>query len=92
MQKHINSGGWKSSNCSRMACIIFCRLFSTRISPQSIFKQVLGPWIIIPEFPENFPNFCQSFKGVVDQGVLFMSRLVFIHCLITLVYPSILLY
>ena len=70
----------------------FCRLFSTRISPQSIFKQVLGLWIIIPEFPENFPNFSQSFKGVVDRGVLFPSRLVFIHCLITLVYPSILLY
>ena len=92
MQKHIHSGGWKSSNCPIMACIIFCRLFSTRISPQSIFKQVLGLWIVIPEFPENFPNFSQSFKGVVDRGVLFPSRLVFIHCLITLVYPSILLY
>ena len=92
MQKHIHSGGLKSSNFSRMVCIIFCRLFSTRISPQSIFKQVLGLWIIIPEFPENFPNFSQSFKGVVGRGVLFPSRLVFIHCLITLVYPSILLY
>ena len=92
MQKHIRNGGRKSSNCSRMACIISCRLFSTRISPQSIFKQVLGLWFIIPEFPENFPNFSQSFKGVVDRGVLFPSRLVFIHCLNTLVYPSILLY
>ena len=92
MQKHIRNGGRKISNCSRMACIISCRLFSTRILPQSIFKQGLGLWIIIPEFPENFPNFSQSFKGVVDRGVLFPSRLVFIHCLITLVYPSILLY
>ena len=47
MQKHIRNGGQKSSNCSRMACI-------TRISPQSIFKQVLGPWIIIPEFQKIF--------------------------------------
>ena len=57
MQWHIHSGGWKSSNCSIMACIIFCRLFSTKISPQSIFKPVLGLWIIIHAFPENFPNF-----------------------------------
>ena len=92
MQKHIHSGGWKSSNCSIMACINFCRLFSTRISPQSIFKQVLGLWIIISEFLENFPNSSQSFKGTVDRGVLFPSRRVFIHCLITLVYPSTLLY
>ena len=55
------------------------------ISPQSIFKQVLGPWIIILEVPENFPNFSQSFIGVVDRGVLFLSRLEFIHCLFTLV-------
>ena len=54
MQKHIRNGGQKSSNCSRMACIISCRLFSTRILPQSIFKQVLGPWIIIPEFQKIF--------------------------------------
>ena len=71
-----------------MACVIFCRLFSTRISPQSIFKQVLGLWIIISEFPENFPNFNQSFEGVVDRGVLFSSRLVLIHCIIILVYPK----
>ena len=69
----------------------FCRLFSTRISPQSIFKQVLGLWIIIPEFPEKFPNFNQSFKGVVDRGVLFPSRLAFIHCLFPLVQSGILL-
>ena len=81
----------KSSNCSRMACIIFCRLFSTRISPQSIFKQVLGLWIIIPEFLKNFPNFSQSFKGFVDRGVLFPSRLAFIHCLFSLVQSGILL-
>ena len=68
-----------------MASIMSCRLFSPRISPQSIFKQVLGPWIIIPEVPENFPNFSQSFKGVVDRGVLFPSRLAFIHCIFTLV-------
>ena len=68
-----------------MASIMSCRLFSPMISPQSIFKQVLGPWIIIPEVPENFPNFSQSFKGVVDRGVLFPSRLAFIHCLFTLV-------
>ena len=92
MQQHIHSGGWKGSNYSIMACIIFCWLFSTRISPQSIFKPVLGMWITTSEFPENFPNFSQSFKGVVDRGVLFPSRLMFIHCLITLVYPSILLY
>ena len=92
MQKHIHNGGLNSSNCSRMASIMSCRLFSPRISPQSIFKQVLGPWIIIPEVPENFPNFSQSFKGVVDRGVLFPSRLAFIHCLFTLVQPSILLH
>ena len=91
MLKHIRNGGRKSSNCSRMACIISCRLFSTRISPQSIFKQVLGLWITIPEFPENFPNFNQSFKGVVDRGVLFPSRLAFIHCLFPLVQSGILL-
>ena len=68
-----------------MASIMSCRLFSPRISPQSIFKQVLGPWFIIPEGPENFPNFSQSFIGVVDRGVLFRSRLEFIHCLFTLV-------
>ena len=68
-----------------MTSIMSCRLFSPRISPQSMFKQVLGPWIIIPEVPENFPNFSQSFKGVVDRGVLFPSRLAFIHCLFTLV-------
>ena len=55
-----------------------------RISPQSILKQVLGPWIIISEIPKFFPNFSQSFKGVVDRGVLFPSRLVFINCLFTL--------
>ena len=92
MQKHIRNGGQKSSNCSRMACIISCRLFSPRISPQSIFKQVLGPWIIIPEFPENFPNFSQGFKGVVDRGVLFPSRLAFIHYLFSLVQSGILLH
>ena len=92
MQKHIRNGGQKSSNCSRMACIISYRLFSPRISPQSIFKQVLGPWIIISEFPENFSNFSQSVKGVVDRGVLFPSRLAFIHCLFTLVQSSILLH
>ena len=92
MQKHIRNGGQKSSNCSRMACNISCRLFSPRISPQSIFKQVLGPWIIISEFPENFSNFSQSFKGVVDRGVLFPSRLALIHCLFTLVQSSILLH
>ena len=75
-----------------MASIMSCRLFSPRISPQSIFKQVLGPWIIIPEFPENFPNFSQSFKGVVDRGVLFPSRLAFIHCLFSLVQSGILLH
>ena len=75
-----------------MASIMSCRLFSPRISSQSIFKQVLGPWIIIPEFPENFPNFSQNFKGVVDRGVLFPSRLAFIHCLFTLVQSSILLH
>ena len=68
-----------------MASIMSCRLFSPRISPQSILKQVLGPWIIIPKVPEIFPNFGQSFKGVVDRGVLFPSRLAFIHCLFTLV-------
>ena len=68
-----------------MASIMSCRLFSPRISPQSIFKQVLGPWIIIPEGLKNFPNFSQSFIGVVDRGVLFLSRLEFIHCLFTLV-------
>ena len=51
MQKHIRNGGQKSSNCSRMACIISCWLFSTRFSPQSIFKQVLGHWIRVPELP-----------------------------------------
>ena len=71
-----------------MACIIFCRLFLTRISPQSIFKQVLGLWIIISEFQENFPNFNQSFEGVVDQGVSFSSRIVLIHCIVTLLYPK----
>ena len=91
MQKHIRNDGRKSSNCSRMACIIFCRLFSTRILPQSIFKQVLGLWIIIPEFLENFPNFSQSFKGVVDRGVLFPSRFAFIHYLFSLVRSGILL-
>ena len=91
MPKHICNGGRKSSNFSRMACIISCWLFLTRISPQSIFKQVLGLWIIIPEFPENFPNFNQSFKGVVDRGVLFPSRLAFIHCLFLLVQSGILL-
>ena len=68
-----------------MASIMSCRLFSPRISPQSIFKQVLRPWIIIPEGPENFPNFSQRFIGVVDRDVLFLSRLEFIHCLFTLV-------
>ena len=75
-----------------MASIMSCRLFSPRISPQSIFKQVLGPWIIITEFLENFLNFNQIFKGVVDQGVLFPSRLAFIHCLFSLVQSSILLH
>ena len=92
MQKHIRNGGQKSSNCSRMTCIISCRLFTPRISPQSIFKQVLGLWIIIPEFPENFPNFSQGFKGVVDRGVLFPSRLAFIHCLFSLVQSGILIH
>ena len=68
-----------------MASIMSCRLFSPRISPQSIFKQVLGPWIIIPEGPKFFPNFSQNFIGVVDRGVLFLLRLEFIHCLFTLV-------
>ena len=75
-----------------MASIMSCRLFSPRISPQSIFKQVLRPWIIISEFPEKFPNFSQSFKGVVDRGVLFPSRLAFIHCLSSLVQSGILLH
>ena len=57
-----------------------------------LFKQVLGPWIIIPEFPENFPKFSQRFKGVVDRGVLFPSRLAFIHYLFSLVQSSILLH
>ena len=92
MHQHINRDGWNGSNFPRMACIISYRLFSPRISPQSIFKQVLGPWIIIPESPENFPNFRQSFKGVVDRGVLFPSRLAFIHCLFSLVQSSILLH
>ena len=65
MHQHINRDGWNDSNFPMMACIISCWLFSPRISPQSIFKQVLGSWIIIPEFPENFPNSSQSFKGVV---------------------------
>ena len=43
---------------------------------------------MIFEIPEKFPNFSQSFKGVVDRGVLFPSRLVFIHCIITLVYTK----
>ena len=68
-----------------MASIMSCQLFSPRISPQSIFKQVLRLWIIIPEVPEKFPNFSQSFIGVVDRGVLFLSTLEFIHCLFTLV-------
>ena len=34
------------------------------ISPQPIFKPVLGLFII-SEFPENFPKFHQNFKGVV---------------------------
>ena len=92
MQKHIRNGCQKSSNCSRMACIISCWLFSTRISPQSRFKQVLGHWIIVPELPENFPNFSQNYKGDVDRGVLFPTRLAFIHCLFSLVQSGILLH
>ena len=47
---------------------------------------------MIFEIPENFPNFSQSFKGVVDRGVLFLSRLEFIHCLFTIILSSILLH
>ena len=48
-------------------------------SPQSIFKPVLGLWISISEFPENFPNFNQNFKGVVTWACYFLQDLSFIH-------------
>ena len=47
---------------------------------------------MIFEIPEKFPNFSQSFKGVVDRGVLFPSRLEFIYCLFTIILSSILLH
>ena len=47
---------------------------------------------MIFEIPEKFPNLSQSFKGVVDRGVLFLSRLEFIHCLFTINLSSILLH
>ena len=59
------------------------------ISPQSIFRPVLGLWITISEFPEDFPNFNQNFKGVVTFGVLFPSRLELLTGLITSVYSNI---
>ena len=47
---------------------------------------------MIFDIPENFRNFSQSLRGVVDRGVLFLSRLEFIHCLFTIILSSILLH
>ena len=44
------------------------------ISPESIFKPVLGLWITISEFPKNFPNFNQNFKGVVTWAYYFLQE------------------
>ena len=70
--------------------LVGCFQLGFRLNQYS--KQVLGHWIIVPELPENFPIFSQNFKGVVDRGVLFPSRLAFIHCLFSLVQSGILLH
>ena len=62
------------------------------ILPQSIFKPVLGLLITISEFPENFPNFNQNFKGVVTWACYFLKGLSLFTGLITLVYSSLALY
>ena len=59
------------------------------ISPQPIFKPVLGLLIKIYEFPENFPNLNQNFKGVVTWVRDFLQGLNLFTSLITSVYTSI---
>ena len=39
----------------------FLSVVLPRISPQSILKQVLGPWILIPEFPRKCSYFQSKF-------------------------------
>ena len=58
MLKHILRFGLKRLKLQKMASIISCWLFSPRISPQSIFKQVLGLQILNHKFPEDVPNSC----------------------------------
>ena len=62
------------------------------ISPQSIFKPVLGLLITISEFPVNFPNFNQNFEGVVTWACYFLQGFSLFTGLITLVYSSFALY
>ena len=53
MLKHILRVGLEKLKLPRMAAIISCWLFSPRISPQSIIKQVLGLWALNPESPRR---------------------------------------
>ena len=58
--------GWLEwPNRSKNDLYHFLSVVPPMISPQSIFRPVLGLWITTSEFPENFPNFNQNFKGVV---------------------------
>ena len=58
------------------------------ISPQPIFKPVLGLLITISEFPDNFPKFHQNFESVVTWVCYFLQGLSLFTSLITLVYSS----
>ena len=51
----------------KITSITSCHLFLPRISPQPIISQVLGPYILNCESPENVTNPFQGFKNFVDH-------------------------
>ena len=51
----------------KMASITSCQLFLPRISPQPIILQVLGPFILNCESPEDVTNSFQGFKNFNDR-------------------------